>query len=610
MAAGQTASTTVVSSGQTLSGSTVAGHDTLKVEAGGTIEAIVASGNPGSPIAGPFVTVFGIASGTAVERGAQMSVTQGGQAFDTVVSAGGSVIADGQTDGSTIGSGGYFYGYGVMSGTQVLAGGELDVYATATNTVIHSGGFIELSGLLDGCTVQSGGQIEDYAGGMNFSGVVISAGGVLLALPAIDVSSGSMAVDTEIKSGGTLIDTPGGSIGGLTIDAGAVVIAATDVVFAAANGVVIAAGNDLRGTVLGFGQNETVFAGGVAYATTLASDPVPGAQDTQQLVDSGGRAQGTRVGASGVQSVFGTANATEILSGGQQFLYGGSTMSTVIFAGGVQSSDGATTTSTLVELGGLMQGSFEALDTLISGGTMSIDSGEATDTVIKGGVQQVRGTVKADATQIYAGGEQMLSDRARAYATMVYAGGEQLVAGAQATASATTIARSGVQRVTYGSAASATVASGGTQYVTSFGSAEATTLERGGLLVDTLGDAVVSNLAFLLGGTLDLSTLTFVSGATATVNGADVLTVQDGARSTSLQLVGTYAGERFAVTADDKGGSFVTLSAAQDIGMPMEVAVRTAAPAIMLAAARTTGAGMVAALHADPVQVGIAVHPQ
>ena len=599
---------TVVSSGQTLSGITVSGHETLKVEAGGTIENIVASGDPGALLAGPFVTVFGSAYGTTI-AGAVMSVVAGGSAFDTVVSAGGSVTDDGLADGSTVGSAGYFYEYGLASGTQVLDGGEFDVNGTAANTVVASGGFIELSGKLEGCTVQSGGQIEDYGGGVNFSGVVVSAGGALLALPSIDVSSGSVAENTEVKAGGTLITTPGGSIGGLTIDAGAVVIAATDLVFAAANGVVVAAGNDLRGTVLGIGQYETVFAGGVAFATTLVPHSAQDGADTWQIVESGGRAQGTSVGAGGIQYVVGTANATDILSGGQQDIYGGSTMSTVIALGGVQSGTGAAAMDTVVDAGGLMQGDFAARDTLISGGTMYMEGGQATDTVIRGGVQEARENARADATWISAGGTQTLSDSAQADATTVYAGGEQRVTGARAVASSTRIAGSGMQLVTGGSAVSATIGAGGVQDVTSFGSAEATTLERGGLLMDGLNDAIVSNVTFLQGGTLDFPTLVFVSGASASVNATDVLTVQDGAQSASVQLAGSYTGDRFSVGPDAGSGSFVTLSAAQEIGMPLEVGARVWGTEMALAEARGAVGGFVAGMRADVVDAGFTLHP-
>jgi autotransporter passenger strand-loop-strand repeat protein len=102
---------------------------------------------------------------------------------------------------------------------------------------------------------------------------------------------------------------------------------------------------------------------------------------------------------------------------------------------------------------------------------------------------------------------QTLSDSAQADATTVYAGGEQRVTGARAVASSTRIAGPGVQLVTGGSAVSATIGAGGVQDVTSFGSAEATTLERGGLLMDGLNDAIVSNVTFLQGGTLDFPTL-------------------------------------------------------------------------------------------------------
>jgi autotransporter passenger strand-loop-strand repeat protein len=195
-----------------------------------------------------------------------------------------------------------------------------------------------------------------------------------------------------------------------------------------------------------------------------------------------------------------------------------------------------------------------------------------------GGQQTISKTGHATSTTISSGGTQTLSGSAVASATLVYAGGEQVLTANATKASLTTLANSGVQRVSAGIASATTIKAGGEQYVTGFGLASATTIDSGGLLVDTLGNAIVSNVTIQLGGTIDFSTLAFVSGATATVNQADLLTIHDGGQTVTLQLAGTYTADQFAVSADGAKGTYVTLSAAHAIGIPPEALPTQAEP--------------------------------
>jgi autotransporter passenger strand-loop-strand repeat protein len=562
----------VVSSGQFLSGVTLAPHQTLNVQAGGTIENIVAIGSPGAGIAGPIINLYGLAEGTTVADGGQLRVKDGGLAVNTILDAGGDLTDNGRANGTIIGSAAYLDDYHYASATQVLNGGQLDVGGTAIDATVFSGGLVELTGLLENSTIQAGGQIEDFAGGLNFSGDVISAGGLLVVLPPF-ITTPSSATQTEIKSGGTLITTPGGSISGLTIDQGATLLSATDLVFTAANGPLVTAGNNLSGTVLGFGQYETVFAGGVTYATVLTPDTNDTILPTEQVVASGGRTQGTSIGARGDQYVYGQTDATTILSGGEEDLYMGSALATIIESGGLLEDQYGMTAGTIVYAGGLLElqdTGATAENTLISGGSMTVSGSEqATNTIIRGG-QQTLSNGHATSTVISAGGTQTLAKSAVASATLIYAGGEQVLTGYGAQASLTTIAKSGVQRVSAGTAVNTLIQAGGQQVVTSDGTATTTTIDSGGRLVDTLGNALVSNVTIQLGGTLDFPTLAFVAGATATVNATDLLTIHDGGQTVTLQLAGTYTADHFAVTADPSGGTYVTLSAAHAIGIPPE----------------------------------------
>ena len=84
------------------------------------------------------------------------------------------------------------------------------------------------------------------------------------------------------------------------------------------------------------------------------------------------------------------------------------------------------------------------------------------------------------------------------------------------------------------------VDSGGVQVINSDGTASFTTVSRGGVI--------------------DLTALTFVSGAsTAVVGGNDVLTVTEGGTSATVQLGGFYAGETFQPASDGGFGTKVTL---------------------------------------------------
>ena len=95
-------------------------------------------------------------------------------------------------------------------------------------------------------------------------------------------------------------------------------------------------------------------------------------------------------------------------------------------------------------------------------------------------------------------------------------------------------------------------------------------LDGTGVLVDhqagTIGAAISG---FVAGDTIDLSSLTFAPGATATIAGG-VLTVTSGAASETLSLTGIGNGTAFSVTAD-AGGTGTDIALVSAVAAPPPV---------------------------------------
>src|SRR3984957_18202192 len=80
-----------------------------------------------------------------------------------------------------------------------------------------------------------------------------------------------------------------------------------------------------------------------------------------------------------------------------------------------------------------------------------------------------------------------------------------------------------------------------------------------GTLIDSqAGPVAAAILGFGTGDTIDLSSLTFQAGATATIAG-EVLTVTSGATTETLSLTGIGNGTTFTVTADASGGADIAI---------------------------------------------------
>jgi autotransporter passenger strand-loop-strand repeat protein len=178
-------------------------------------------------------------------------------------------------------------------------------------------------------------------------------------------------------------------------------------------------------------------------------------------------------------------------------------------------------------------------------------------TVNTGGTETVSSSGKAVGATL-SGGSEVVAKGGTISATIVSNGGSDIVM-SSGTASGTIIRGGGIEYVSAGGKTSATtVSAGGRQVVSSGGSASATVVSSGGSATIYSG-ATVTSMTLQAGGTIDLANMAFSSNASATVNGADLLTIISGTTTLyTQQLAGTYNGEYFNLATDGTRGTLVT----------------------------------------------------
>jgi collagen type I alpha len=198
-----------------------------------------------------------------------------------------------------------------------------------------------------------------------------------------------------------------------------------------------------------------------------------------------------------------------------------------------------------------------ASDTVMSGGFATVSSGgTASNTHVIGGTEVVDGGGTALFSVVDANGTETVLSGGTAVSAVLSAGLGEVYTGGQA--NGTVISSGGAMNVYAGGTASGTVVLfGGTETIDLGGFAIGTEVSAGGMLVVGSGGSASATLVHR-NGTIDLPDLAF-SGGTAAVDGADLLTVTEGAQSTTLQLVGTYAGEHFQTAPDNETGTLLTL---------------------------------------------------
>ena len=189
-------------------------------------------------------------------------------------------------------------------------------------------------------------------------------------------------------------------------------------------------------------------------------------------------------------------NTTRVVDADQYIYSGGIAGDTFVTSDGYQEVYG----------GGVVFGTF-----LTSGSQYVYSGGMAAGTVVNmGGYQEIDGYGIASGTEVNNGGRQYVSEAGSAIGTVVNSGGTEIV-------------------YSYYDDYATMDGSGGSDFGAAY-----TVLNRG--------------------GTIDLRSVQYVSGGTATLDPTtDVLTITEGGETYTLQLAGNYAGERFMLSPGSYG---------------------------------------------------------
>jgi autotransporter passenger strand-loop-strand repeat protein len=457
-------------------------------------------------------------TGTVLNSGDVLKAFSGGVASFTMISSGGSayVSAGGSTLGTIVSNGGAEF---------VSSGGS------AYSTVVSNGGFeiVSSGGSAVGTTVSNGG-FEIVSSGGVASNATLDSGGTLV------VESGGTASGVAVNSGGNQYVELGGTAAGTTVNGGGTELlfggVASNATVGSGGSEIISSGGSAVGDTLDNGGSAVVSNGGSAIGTIVSNGG-------SAIVSSGGTAVGTTVNGGGTELVFanGVASLTTLNSGGTEILSGGSAVSTTVASGGSEIvSFGGVASFTTVSSGGfeiLSSGGIASGTAVDSGGFLLVlPGGSATSPtgaggVVTTGVLLVQPDVGitaypslADGIVVSAGASEFILPGGTASNGIVSSGGtEAIYAG--------------------GSAVSTTVANGGSEQIFVSGTASGTTLN--------------------LGGMIDVASLAYTSGGSASVNSStDFLTVSVGGQSYTQTLVGNYTGETFVLANDGSGGTLVT----------------------------------------------------
>ena len=416
--------------------------------------------------------------------------------------------------------------------------------------------------------------------GQTVNGIIVSNGDYLI------VYSGGIVSNTTVNDGGFEVVSAGGTAKTSLVNSGGFEV--------------VSAGGSTKGTFLRGEQD--VLSGGIAGATTVGSGGFQivsfGGQASDTVVDdggfesvsSGGTAVGSILNKGGELDVSngGTASSTTINDGGYESVSsGGVTIGTTVKAGGsLDVQDGGTASNTIVSGGGLeyVSGGGTTTGTTVKSGGREIVEGTAVNTVVlSGGSESVAGgtvfrnTVRGTeyvfsggssvSATISSGGAAYLSNGGMASNTTVKAGGRENVSSG-GTASGNTLSSGGFEYVTLSGIASRTsISNGGVQYISNGGSAVNTVVSSGGAEYVSSGGMTINptvlngGAEYLFnGGSIDFTALAFAAGGTAKLNSTtNILTVQEGAASSSLHLGGKYTGAYFHLASDGLTGTLVTM---------------------------------------------------
>jgi fibronectin-binding autotransporter adhesin len=543
--------------GASASGVTVSVDASLQIDAGATVTGV-------SALSGALINNLGSASGVVVASKGEIYVNSGGAETGATVQNGGEalVYSGGVATGDTIQSGGLLVLQGGgASGETVQSGGVADFQQLLTSDIV--------AGRVTSTTVISGVTLE--------SGAVVSldsatvAGGVTATLPSgasasgLDVDSGAKVVGPGVLAGftedlgqisgatiggpagfGQLFVLSGGTLSGVTIaaggeaylDSGAVAGALT----VSKGGVLFGPGDlagldriagEVSGITLAVGGAVELVSGGRASGVVLADQAV--ATKTEFEIDGGAIASGTEVGGNTreVVRLGGAASGATVEGGGSEYvLASGTTTGAQLNSGGEQivSSRGVAWETTVLS-GGVAD--------ILSGG---VASGLA---LSSGGVAVVEGRAR------YAGAGTLAGILSGSGSIVESISGDLLLSGDGAAFHGQVAIEGGTVEL----AVSGAIGAGHVAFVEpSTGSAvlqidAADAPAAGGTFANTISNFSGAN------EDIDLRSIAFVSGASATVSGS-TLVLTDGGATYKFRLGGSIA-SAYPVLSDGHGGTLI-----------------------------------------------------
>jgi autotransporter passenger strand-loop-strand repeat protein/T5SS/PEP-CTERM-associated repeat protein len=486
----------------------------------------------------------------------------------------------------TVSSGGSenVYAGQTTTSTTVLSGGRETVFdsGTAVSTTVNAGGFEQVSsgGTTIGTMLSSGGY--ESLSGSSISTTVGSGGGEV-------VDIGGTATATTVDSGGYLIVVPGGSATD-TVSAGGTVIS-TGVAAAAPGGSLAMDARSVSGLTGGNNGTEWVLPGGTLISATANSG-------NDVAVYAGGQASATTVNSGGWQDIYATGTASgTVVDGGTEFVHsGGLAISTTLNLAGSAYADSAG--AEYVYSGGVA-----SAVTVNAGAQQDVQyGGSAFDTLVNsGGFENVSGGTTSH-TEVYIAGFELVWAGGTASSTDVNLWGA-LVVFSGGTADDTAVGGGGVLLVLPGGTASGTIGSSAvsTGVVTyqpgDYGLGYASTIS--GSAVSSGGTEFIlpggtaTDTTLMPGGTIDVTTLPYVSGGSVTLDAATrVLTATEGGASYTQQMAGSYTDVGFSLSPDGNGtGTCITEAANVTIapGATVTAGALTAGETIAFAGSGTPG---------------------
>jgi autotransporter passenger strand-loop-strand repeat protein len=375
----------------------------------------------------------------------------------------------------------------------------------------------------------------------------------------IDITTAGSVVTVfhNVSGGETVVDIPGAEISAsqiltgetdtpyvLRLSAGV----ALDEVTVSSGGVLdVLASGTTTGTAVGYRGHEIISSGGAASATTVLSG------GTEHVLASG-TASGTSVSSGGHQLIAsgGVAEATMVLSGGQDYIYsGGRTVGALISSGGGE----------IILLGGVADAT-----TVLSGGREHIYSGGETvgATVSSGGTETISSGGEAFALSLLSGGltvdngEVVISGAATLAGTLAGSGAVVETGGGDLLLSGSGAAFHGGAVISGGTIELGTAHALGTGYVQFVEPATGSAVLQIDAADAPAAGGTFANVISNFNGAnedIDLRSIAFVSGASATLTGT-TLVLSDGGKTYKLELAGSTAGA-YPVLSDGQGGTLI-----------------------------------------------------